>query len=168
MTVFKLHDPAGAELELPWLTVARGAVPGVTGMAKFGTNELVGTDHEFIWEAGNGWTKLAATTVLEMASESTDDVYLTGTGAWAVLIEGLDVNYELQSEVLPLNGQTVVTTAKEYLYINRMYVAVSGSDETNQGIIWIADDLATWSAGEPQEQAYIQGSIQSTHGQTQQ
>jgi len=168
MTVFTLHDSAGHELNDQWLAIEMGAIPGVSRMTKFGTNELVGTDVEFIWEAGNGWTKLAAATLLEVASSSTDDVMTTGSGAWAVLIEGLDADYAVQSEVVPLNGQTVVLTTKEYLYINRMYIAVSGSDEVNQGNVWIADDLATWSAGVPQEQNYIQGSIHLEHGQTQQ
>ncbi|MHC4302577.1 MAG: hypothetical protein ACYS7Y_35400, partial [Planctomycetota bacterium] len=74
---------------MPELNIAMGAIPGVTSVAKFGTNENVGTTPEYIWEQGNGWTKLPAATTLEVASTSALDVMTTGTGAWMVWIEGL-------------------------------------------------------------------------------
>jgi len=162
------HGRNGNPMTLDPLLIEMGCYEGISRMSKFGTNEAVGTSAEFIWEAGNGWTKLAEATVLEIASDSAEDVLTTGDGAWAVLIEGLAADYSLLSEVVALDGLSVVTTVGEYLYINRMYVAQSGVTETNEGTIYIADDLATWVAGVPQEINYVQGSIHLTHGQTQQ
>ena len=175
MTIHTLHDLAGDRMILPALSIAMGAFPGVTAEAKFGTNPLVGTGFEYIWEQGNGWFFLPVATTLEVASTSALDVMTTGTGAWMVVVEGLDANYQFLAETVELNGQTPVLTQNEFLYVNRMFVGTvendrqsAGVTEANQGEIRVADDSTAWSSGVPVTASAIQAMIEAVHGQTQQ
>lgn len=175
MSIHTLQDLAGSRLIMPELSIAMGAFPGVRAVAKFGTNPSVGTAAEYIWEQGNGWTYLPAATLLEVASTSAADVMTSGTGAWSIVIEGLDANYNEIEETVELNGQTPVLTTLEYLYVNRVFVGTvlpglqaSGVDEVNQGDIYVADDSTAWSVGVPVTAAAIQAKLIIEHGQTQQ
>lgn len=75
--------------------------------------------------------------VLKISSSSNNDVFGTGSGAWAVFINGLDLNYDPVVEVVFLNGQTPVTTITEFLRVRRSFTALSGSYGTvNDGDIY--------------------------------
>ncbi len=56
-------------------------------------------------------------------------------GANTLLIEGLDANFAEITEIIALNGDTVVPTTQAYLRINRMIVLTAGTDGQNNGII---------------------------------
>jgi lipopolysaccharide export system protein LptA len=144
-----------------------GAVPGVSPMNKFGTNEDVGTSFEDIWEQGGKWVKIPTATTLEVASTSTLDT-LAGTGAQKIMVSGLDANYDVLEEEVELTGQTPVLTTGLFLYVNRAYVTQAGTTEANQGIIRIADDSTTWATGVPATASAVQAQINTLHGQTQQ
>jgi len=143
------------------------AVPGVTGLNKFGTNESVTTSFSYLWEFGDGWTPIPTATTLEVASTSALDT-AGGTGATGLTIEGLDDNYDEISDTVALNGQTPVVTTKLFLYVNRAFITGAGSTEKNQGSIYVADDSTAWSSGVPVTDAAVQGLINPLHGQTQQ
>jgi hypothetical protein len=87
---------------------------------------------ENIWELGGLITLPTAATVATIVSSSTNDT-AAGTGARAVLIEGLDANYKYISEVVALNGTTNVTSVLQFYRINHFRVISSGSLKVNDG-----------------------------------
>ena len=167
MTTHMLHDTANDILPDSALAIAMNAIPGVRGMNKFGTNELVAQTFAYLWEFGDGWTALPAATTLEVASTSALDTAL-GTGCTGVTIEGLDGNYDEISETVALDGQTPVLTTLEFLYVNRAYGSGAGATQKNQGTLYIADDSTAWASGVPVTSAAVQAMINPLHGQTQQ
>ncbi len=168
MSINQLHDLAGVPLNDSALAIAMGAVPGVKHVNKFGTNHDISTVYEYVWIQGNGWTPLPATTLLEVASSSVDDVMTSGTGSWTVTIEGLDGDGVEITDIVELNGQTPVLTALQFSFVNRAYISLCGTGEVNAGDIRIADDSTAWSVGVPVTTAAIQAMIAAGHGQTQQ
>ena len=64
-------------------------------------------------------------------------------GAHAVLLEGLNKRFELQSEIIYLNGRTGVISERAYRAINSVKVISSGSDGTNKGIIYVGSGAIT-------------------------
>jgi len=167
MPTYIPHTKSGHPLQDTALAIAMGAVPGVRGMNKFGTNETVTTAFSYLWEFGDGWTPIPVATTLEFASTSALDT-AAGTGATGLTIEGLDGNYDEISETLPLDGQTPVLTTKLFLYVNRAYCSGAGVTQKNQGTIYVADDSTAWASGVPVTDAAVQGMINPLHGQTQQ
>jgi len=161
------HTKSGHPLMDTGLAIAMHAVPGITGMNKFGTNELVDQDFSYLWEFGDGWVALPSATTLEAASTSALDTAL-GTGATGLTIEGLDDNYDEISEDVALDGQTPVLTTQLFLYVNRVFITGAGSTEKNQGDIYVADDSTAWSSGVPVTDAAVQCLIRPLHGQSQQ
>lgn len=145
-----------------------GCYPGLRYVHKFGSNEAVGTSYEDIWMAGGVHTNLTAATLLEVASSSANDASPSGTGARTIRIEGVDANWAEVSEDVTLNGQTPVTTTTEFLHVNRVYILTAGSSATNEGDIYIADDVTDWTAGVPDTASAIEATIEDNHGQTQQ
>ena len=57
------------------------------------------------------------------------------TGAATVSIYGLDENWESQSEIIVLNGQTAVDLTQTFLRINRMVVLTGGTPNGAEGTI---------------------------------
>ena len=168
MSIHQLQNLSGDTLRDSALAIAMGAVPGVKHVNKFGTNRAISTTIEYVWAQGNGWTQLPATTLLEVASSSVNDVMTSGTGSWLVTIEGLDGNGLEITDIVELNGQTPVLTALQFSFVNSAYVSLCGSGQVNDGIIYIADDSTAWSSGVPVTSASIQGHISAGSGQTQQ
>ena len=103
---------------------------------------------------------LGATT-MQIASTSADDT-LAGIGAQVVGIFGLDVDYNIISENLDMNGLTPVSTTLEYFRIQETAVITSGSTLVNQGNIYLTDIADTFTGGEPQLRCY--DSMQSLNG----
>lgn len=105
-------------------------------VVKFGYNkDIDSAAEETIWAVGGEWTPNATAEVVDIVSSSVNDVNTTGTGAWLVLITGLDVDYNEITEYVNLNGTTTVQTTQEFRYINRVAVAFSGSSQINEGNI---------------------------------
>ena len=103
---------------------------------KFGFVEGISADTTSdIWDVGGELVYLTTATTLDIVSTSTDDVQTTGTGAWNVVVYGLDTNGNLIQEVVPLNGTTPVSTTLEFLRVYRMAVAQSGSSDNAVGTI---------------------------------
>ena len=84
-----------------------------------------------------------------------DDGSPAGTGAWSVVVEGLDTDYNEISETVTLNGISAVTTTASFFRINRAYVFEAGSGEVNAGNI----DLTIGD----NEQAFIEANEGQTH-----
>jgi hypothetical protein len=91
---------------------------------------------------------------LDLTSDSTNDVDATGSGAWRVLIVGCDKNYKIISEVLALNGQTIVTSALAYqrvFGIQVVKVNTTTVNGMNLGNIWAVKTGTggSYTAGNP-------------------
>lgn len=100
------------------LNIARGLVKGASVVFLSGKNEDVAVNsNESIW-MGSGlypWSTWdAGASALYVKSSSAGD-----TGQ-VILIDGLDSNYNMQSETVVLNGTTGVATTKSYLRINNV------------------------------------------------
>jgi hypothetical protein len=116
------------------LQISRGQIQGHSSVLVFGYNPDVDTAEETVWPDGGTVPHPTAASVLKISSSSTDDTS-AGTGARTVVIEGLDGNYNVVSEIVTLNGQTAVNTTNSYLYVNSFYVATVGSGGANAGNI---------------------------------
>lgn len=96
-----------------------GKVVDVRPVFVFGFNPDVQATEETIWDHGGAYTYPASATQMTISSSD------AGTNA-VVSIVGLGAGYVEQTELITLNGQTPVTTAKSYLRINGMS-ALSGT-----------------------------------------
>ena len=109
--------------------VVMGDVAGWTAVRKFGAIDNVGTTATVVATAGTYQTPTTAQ-ALEILSSDANDTS-AGTGARTVTIEGLDANWEEQTETVTLNGTTAVDLANTYTRVFRMYVATSGTYATS-------------------------------------
>ena len=100
------------------LNVSRGLVKGTTAVHILGYNDALDTttDPETIWSYGGvyPWNTLTAANTVYVVSANTGDTM-------NVVIEGLDNNYQPQTETVVLNGTTHVATTKKFLRINDSY-----------------------------------------------
>lgn len=79
-------------------------------------NPSVGSSEATLWPKNTLYSFPSSASLMTLYSTSTLDT------SQAVLVEGLDVNYEEISEVLILNGQTGRQSTRQYLRINAMTV----------------------------------------------
>lgn len=128
------------------LQVARGQISWHRSLTVFGYNSDVDTSIETVWPHGGLLTYPTNPLQLSVSSDSANDT-AAGTGARTVYLEGLDANHATISEVVSLNGQTAVTTAKSYLHINNCYVLSAGSGNSAAGTIYFGTGVVT--AGVP-------------------
>lgn len=148
--------------------IAFGSVNGWKVINKFGHNSDVGSTIEDVWAAGGVYSYLTAATLMEVVSSSTNDA-AAGTGCRSVVIEGLDANFEEQTETVATNGTAAVATVKEYLRINRMYSSSTGtygigtagnitlrvaSAGATQAFIEFTSDSQSWDFGQTQLARY--------------
>lgn len=98
---------------------------GYSSIFKFCRNPATGTDEEVLWDLGGSYTFLNDSEILRIVSTNVNDVY-GGSGAWNLLIYGLDNDYNEISEVVILNGTTPVYTQNSYVRIYRSHVINSG------------------------------------------
>ena len=139
--------------------VSKGLVPKHSLVHKFGHNLAIDTDSdpETIWSVGGLYVFPSSADTLKIISNDVDDNGTGTTGALTIKVQGLDANYDAIEEDFTLNGQTAVTSNKEFLRVNRAFVTSAGSSEYNEGVITInnSDDTLTLAT------------IPAEHGQTQ-
>lgn len=149
----------GEDLKDYHTEIARGNVAGQSSIFKFGRSEAITSTESVIWDGGGDYTFLDNAEKMTIVSTSTDDTF-GGSGAWNLLIQGLDENYTEITEVINLSGTTEVNTTQEFLRLNRMLVINSGTNspttDANQGIV-----SATGS-----ETSILQAQIKVNNGQT--
>lgn len=121
-----------------FLEVSKGNIPGASSVLKFGYNADIdsGSTPEDVWSNGGIYTFPSSASLASIVSSSTNDTS-AGTGARTITIEGLDSNYNLQSETITLNGTTSVNSNNQYIRVFRAYVVTAGSGEVNAGNISI-------------------------------
>lgn len=101
------------------LQVARGQIQGHSTVNIYGYQPSVATAFIPVWENATDYVYPVAATKMNLAGSVGDTATIT--------INGLDANYVAISENLALNGATPVTTAKSYLRINSMNVAIGSA-----------------------------------------
>lgn len=98
------------------LNIARGLVKGTSVVFLSGRNtDVPVSTAESVWEAGGlyPWSTWdAGAAALYVASSNNADQGQT------ILINGLDANYDIQTEVVTLTGTTAVPTQNQYIRIN--------------------------------------------------
>jgi hypothetical protein len=119
----------------------------------WGRNTSVGTtmaDLNTYAIAIDPYTVMGAGAALDVTSSSTADA-AAGTGARTVRIVGLDANYAYQTDVVTMNGQTIVTTASIWTDVWGADVITHGSGNTNAGDIYMVKTGTggTYTAGVP-------------------
>ena len=115
--------------------IARGRISGATVWNKFGYNNDVDTGTEAVWSQGGAFTYLTTASTVNVVSTSAQDTLTTGTGAWTVLIYGVDSNWDDVIEVVVMNGTNNVESSNSYYGINRMVVYNTGTNDSNVGTI---------------------------------
>ncbi len=109
---------------------------------KFGYNPdidvAVSGTEEDVTPFGDAFFPTAVQDALDIDIVSTSTADDTGgTGAITILLQGLDENYMLQTEIVTLDGQTDVHPANDYLRIFRVGVLTAGTGLKNAGTITI-------------------------------
>lgn len=113
------------------LQVARGQITGHSVVSIFGYQAAVSTTSIPIWENATAYTFATSATTLSIASSSALDV-----SPAAVLISGLDANFNPISENIVLTGTTVATTINSYLRVNSLTMTSVASGQTsNAGVV---------------------------------
>lgn len=113
--------------------VARGNYADCSALNVFGINNSVGATFETVWENSN--TYVFPTQGLAMTLVST-----SALDTMNVLINGLDEQYRIITEIIALTGTSAVTTNKLFFRINSA-VILSGS---NVGTITIKNATVTY------------------------
>lgn len=139
------------------LEVARGNVPGLSHINKFGhNNSLSNVNFEDVWDGSNIYTWATAAQKVNVVSSSANDTS-AGTGARTIeLSDGLDGSYNLIApETITMNGTTNVLSANDYFRLPRKKVLTAGSGGENDGDITATQQtsgtlMAQISAGENQ------------------
>ena len=138
------------------LTLAAGLITDRTIGNKAGRNTDIDIGTEDVISQGGLYTPPTVARVHNIVSSSASDTS-AGVGARTITINGLDSNYSDISEIVTLNGTTLVATVNSYIFINRMTCTTVGTSATNVGNITAtavtdATISAQISAGEGQAQ----------------
>lgn len=148
---FVIADRRGNPLSGNYLVdVAKGKIPGHSVVFISGRADSIAAPST-IWNVGgmypwSAWNSGAQT--LYLVSTSASDTH-------TVVINGLDSNYNLSTEVITLNGLTPVATTKQFIRFNSAYYVNAGS--MNAGVI----DIKTVSSS-----GTIVGRINTNIGQS--
>lgn len=156
----RLLDSIGHQMPDNFLVaVATGNVPGWRVHRKFGMNaDVPATGSEEIWPPGTARVLPTSAAVLAVTSDSAEDdpdeATPPGTGAWTIIVEGLDANYDEISETITMAGTGTANSSAAWFRVNRAYVNTAGSTQSNVGNISIS------ISGD------LQGYIEAAEGQT--
>lgn len=116
--------------------VARGLVRGWQSFLVYGSRlDVDNTADVDLWQGpADDIFFPAAAGVITLSSTSVNDT-AAGSGAQVVLLDGLDTDWNVITEAVPLNGTTPVVSTLEFLRSNTSIVVASGAGDTNEGDI---------------------------------
>jgi hypothetical protein len=131
------------------LEVRMGKVPGISMATTIGHSNDVGTSVETLMPGTGSIAPDALISTPATVTVSSSDANDTsaGSGARTVLLSGLDSNLDPISETITMNGQTGVTSANTYKWIQSFAVLTTGATGSNEGIIYVGTGTVT--AGKP-------------------
>jgi hypothetical protein len=128
------NQPRVVTTEKGWM-IAEGAFPSHSALHKFGANDGVIASEAVMMSQKGRINYLAAAEIPVIRSSDVDDKP-ADTGAFTVVVFGLDANYNEISSTVILDAQNPVPLDKAYLRVFRMYVATAADPiRKNEGII---------------------------------
>jgi len=125
------------------IDIAKGIVEGRTAVRQFGHNLACGATEETIWGLSSLYVYLTSAEQLKVSSSVAGTDKPASTGAWTVLIHGLDANYRLIEETVTLLDPGPVTTEQFFLRVCDVQVMTAGTGGKNAGNLSVrnfADD----------------------------
>lgn len=131
-----LFNEDGMEKQSFLMNVARGLIPNMSKINIFGQNPSVSSSATDVWSFGGTHTQPTTNSTLTVVSSNNSDKP-SSTGAHLISIEGLDSNYLEITEIVSLNGTTIVNTTNSFSRVNSAKVLTSGSYGSNLGNITI-------------------------------
>ena len=138
------------------IAVAIGAIKGWAPERKFGMNPAVAAGvQEEIWPLGTIRSLPTAAATTTIVSDSSADTLTSGTGAWTVVVQGLDDDYNFITETVNMAGLTPVNLSQQFRRLFRAYVQYTGSSGYNVG------NLTVTIGGVAQ--AYVEAAEGQTH-----
>ena len=129
------------------IDIAKGIVEGRTVVRVHGHNLAAAAIEETIWVAGSLYSYLTSAEQLKISSSVPATDIPASTGAWTVLIEGLDGNYRPISETVTLLNPGPVTTILSFLRVFHAHVMTAGTGAKNAGIISVNDNADAVTLG---------------------
>ena len=117
------------------IQVSNGDIEGVSYIEKFGRqSDITNGTTATLWDGVGLYQYLTTPSVLTVTSDKTED-NPTGPGAQTVEVQGLDADYNLITETIPVGA----TGTLEFLRVFRARVVTAGSYGINWGNISIDD-----------------------------
>lgn len=126
-----------------YINVSRGLVVGASRMQKAGYNPAVGATESTVWSEGTTAVSYATTATLVTVSSTSAADTSAGTGATAVVITGLDANFNVVTETITMNGTSAVTSTKSYFRITLLNVSATGTAAKNVGTVYAGVNTVT-------------------------
>lgn len=127
----------GIELPRYEIDIAKGIVEGRTAVRHFGHNLACGSSEETIWGLSSLYVYLTSAEKLKVSSSVPGTDIPASTGAWTVLIHGLDASYRIITETITLENPGPVTTIASFLRVCDAQVMTAGTGGENAGNISI-------------------------------
>ena len=124
------------------LEVSKGNVPGHEAYEKWGRNEDIDSQMEWIWTEGGTHIWQTVAEPINIVSDSADDAG-DGTGWDTCTVFGLDEDYNRISEAVTLSGTTPVATTLRFLHVYRIN-ASNGSSVVGSGGVNAGEIIATF------------------------
>jgi len=160
--------PRRASSIIAALEIARGTVPGMSFIHKFGEAGNIDTADGFVdvWDGATDLAGLTKTSMDQYTYSTTADIDSVSSSSASdttnLEIQGLDANWEVVTQTVTLTGQTRVALTTDLIRVFRMKNA--GSDAYVGNIFCYKDgDLTT---GIPDTEADIRAIIQIGNEQT--
>ena len=110
--------------------VAEGKITGVSITTKFGYNDDVGGSYEDIISSGGSIHYVSTAGTCSVVSDDTQD-NSAGTGAYKLIMSGLDAAGAKQQEEILLTGTTPVISSGSWSVVYRAYISEMGAVNTN-------------------------------------
>lgn len=124
------------------LQVSRNQIMGHKNVTVFGFNKDVDNVEVTVWPLPS--VRPLPPTAIQMTVSSTNAAdNPSGTGAFTVLVQGLNAQYNEVSETVTLNGQSGVLTTNSFLRVNYAVVTTAGTSNTALGDIYIGTGAIT-------------------------
>lgn len=155
-----LRGLPGISLPRYEIDIAKRIVEGRTPVWRYGHNVAVAATEETIWEASSLYVYLTTAEQVQVSSSVPATDIPASTGAWTVLVEGLDANYNEISETVTLVNPGPVATIAYFLRVFCARVMTAGTGGKNAGIIIVENNatgntLAHMPVGENESHAAI-------------
>ena len=129
------------------IDIAKGIVEDRTAVRVHGHNLAAAATEETIWTDSTLYTYLTSAEQLKISSSVPATDIPASTGAWTVLVDGLDANYRPISETVTLLNPGPVTTILSFLRVFHAHVMTAGTGGKNAGIISVNDNADAVTLG---------------------